>query len=275
MIFEEKTFLFGVGAGKSGTTWLHRYLSRRGDIFMPRPKELHYFDAKYRPDMVGPARKRRLKSKKYKNAADPERGAESLHDDHAYREFFRKRVPEDINVFGEITPGYALIGEQVYRKIRELFPHIRVIFLMRDPVERFYSHVRMNRNNRAARSLPPQEIAELLNHPRYTELSAYEHTIRALEAVFARDEIVYLFYETLFRDETVAALCDFLGVDYRPADFEDVAKSGGTHDPISPLLHERFMEKFQPTYRFCRQKFGADLPKQWHGGEENVAAPES
>ncbi|MFL5992247.1 MAG: hypothetical protein ACJ73W_09685, partial [Rubrobacteraceae bacterium] len=36
----------GIGAQKAGTTWLHRNLQAHPGIWMPREKELHYFDEK-------------------------------------------------------------------------------------------------------------------------------------------------------------------------------------------------------------------------------------
>jgi hypothetical protein len=173
-------------------------------------------------------------------------------------------VPDEINLYGEITPGYAVIGEAAFRKIRELFGNIRIIFLMRDPVERFYSHTRMKRNKHAKTSKPALEIASLIDNPRFTELSAYEHTIRDLEAVFSRNSIIYLFYETLFCDATISKLCDLVGMEYRPANFATIANGGGKQDPVPPSVHERFVKKFQSTYSFCRDKFGAELPEQWH-----------
>src|SRR5215217_5638753 len=36
----------GIGAQKAGTTWLHRNLQAHPQIWMPKEKELHYFDEK-------------------------------------------------------------------------------------------------------------------------------------------------------------------------------------------------------------------------------------
>ena len=41
----QPTYLFGVGATKAGTTWMHRYLAAHPDCHMRAVKELHYFDA--------------------------------------------------------------------------------------------------------------------------------------------------------------------------------------------------------------------------------------
>src|SRR5215208_108045 len=51
-VFEgDRTYFVGIGAQKAGTTWLHDYLSSRPDTFMSPIKELHYFDAEFRPDL--------------------------------------------------------------------------------------------------------------------------------------------------------------------------------------------------------------------------------
>src|SRR5262245_149682 len=58
MDFEDKTLVLGIGAQKTGTTWLHRYLSRRPEIYIAPIKERHYFDGKYRPDICGAMERR-------------------------------------------------------------------------------------------------------------------------------------------------------------------------------------------------------------------------
>jgi hypothetical protein len=263
MDFDSKTFVLGIGAQKGGTTWLHDYLSGRGDVYMPR-KEMHYFDIKYRPDLRGrKARKRAengtLKQRKPNSLRDPD----SLKDGSAYRDFFRTRVPEDLSVFGEITPAYSLIGEEGYREIRGLFRNIRIIFILRDPVDRFYSHVRMAQDRRSKKGKEEAEAETLLDDPAYRERSAYDVTISNLENVFASGEIAYLFYERLFCTETIALLCEFLGLPYMPADFSKVINASSARGREPGPLDARARAVFDPTYRFCREKFGPQLPAEW------------
>ena len=42
----------GIGAQKSGTTWLHHNLSQHPGVWMPPVKELHYFDHPHRTPSV-------------------------------------------------------------------------------------------------------------------------------------------------------------------------------------------------------------------------------
>ncbi len=136
MDFDQKIFVLGVGAQKAGTTWLFDYLSKRGDIFMPR-KEMHYFNIKHKSD------RKRHPSPDF--AADGSPATAGKY--RSYREYYRTRVPEECNHFGEITPAYAILNKAKYRHIRTLFANIRIIFIMRDPVDRFLSQVRMFQEN--------------------------------------------------------------------------------------------------------------------------------
>lgn len=266
MIFEDKTFVLGVGAQKAGTTWLHEYFQARGDIYVPDRKEMHYFSRKYRPDLYGKRAARRLT--KFGNGGNgPAQNGEG-----PYVHFFRKRVPDEVGHFGEITPAYAMIGEAGFREIRSLFRNLRIIFIMRDPVERYYSQMKYA-NLRRGKNRPAEVSTEMhlrrpLQNPRFAERSQYELTIRALEKVFEPHEIVYLFYETLFHDESIMLLCDRLGICYRPADFVRFVNSTNTPGAVPGPVFAELREKFDRTYEFCRDKFGSNVPSGWHAGRE-------
>jgi hypothetical protein len=253
MDFELKTFVLGVGAQKSGTTWLHDYLANRGDIFMPACKEMHYFNRKYS-----------ARNKRKSRAEGAGQHAESTRAGSSYWEFFRKHVPDEIELFGEITPAYALLGEAGFREIRGLFQNIRVIFIMRDPVERFYSQMRLFRDKCRMGNRPERDIEWQIGNPKFNGRSRYQDTIRYLEAVFGKDDLIYLFYESLFRRESIEYLCDALGICYKPANFEAVVNYGRASTPVPDLIRKRLAAEFESTYLFCRQKFGAEVPAEWH-----------
>jgi hypothetical protein len=100
---------FVVGASKCGTTALHRYLDLHPEIEMSDPKEPHL--------MLGPV---------------PEERA------IAYRELFGGRTP----LRGECSTGYSVFPHQpeVAPNIARLVPQARIVYLVRDPVERTIAH---------------------------------------------------------------------------------------------------------------------------------------
>src|SRR5579862_3094130 len=178
MSIDDKTFVAGIGAQKAGTSWLRNYLSRRKDIHFAAT-ELHFFDTQSGPlnQLRHDSLWQRAQTRKHVQENSLLRMKlellELLKDGASYKRYFEERVPGDVRVFGEITPSYALIGESGFRAIRELFPRSRIIFVMRDPVDRLYSHVRMTRDRRKARGKDQLDTRELLNRSSYLNRSLY------------------------------------------------------------------------------------------------------
>src|SRR5689334_10606135 len=125
---ESKIFVLGVGAQRSGSSWLHAYLASHPVVGMSEIKELHYFDAVWRADHRRHAYShftsalQRLDSGIDRGGSQlsPERARQrmlALSDrlamfdggDRAYVEYFRRRVSPNHTHFGEITPAYSLL----------------------------------------------------------------------------------------------------------------------------------------------------------------------
>lgn len=105
---------FVVGAQKAGTTALHHYLARHPDIFLPTVKETHFFDDGH--------------------------GEYRLGVEHYLDTYFRADAPRAIA--GEVDPEYLFFPEAAAR-IAGHFPDAKLIFVLRDPVARAYSHYQM------------------------------------------------------------------------------------------------------------------------------------
>lgn len=110
---------FVIGAARAGTTSLHYYLSLHPEIQMSATKEPHFF--------AGPA-------------GNIPYGTPRVGSLAAYRALFDPRVA----VRGEASPSYAAYPRRtgVPARIREMVPGARMIYLVRDPVERTLSHYR-------------------------------------------------------------------------------------------------------------------------------------
>jgi hypothetical protein len=236
---------------------------------MPR-KELHYFDVKYRRDLPGhyllkgkkasPKPPKDDEAIRKKSVWDPV----SIRNGAAYKKYFQERVPEHKTVFGEITPAYSLIGEEGFGEIRGLFGKVRIIFTMRDPVARLFSQIGMQRSNRIRKGRDAQDAEQYYLKPGFLEKSMYELTISNLERVFQGNEIIYLFYETMFQEVAMRGLCDFIGIPYRAAEFEKVVRPGEIKEPVPDELRRQICGKLANTYEFCLRRFGDKLPKEWN-----------
>ena len=115
----------GIGAPQSGTTWLYENLRCHPESYLPEPKELHYFDR-------GFYRSLRSYSNRFKAAGH--------------------------KVKGEITPGYSCLNVERIRFIDTIMPNVRLIFLMRNPIDRAWAAARRVFSRVVGRGL--QEVDE-------------------------------------------------------------------------------------------------------------------
>src|SRR5262245_503262 len=121
-----KTFLLGVGAQRSGTTWLHRYLSAHPAVDLGFTKEYHVFDALHIDDE---RIKRLYLQDRIDAVARPGPGQPTqtdrdlfrfIDDTGAYFDYFRDLLAArpDIRLTGDLTPSYAGLPAEVFGAIR-------------------------------------------------------------------------------------------------------------------------------------------------------------
>jgi hypothetical protein len=199
------TFL-GIGAQKSASSWLHNVLDQSGEVFMPPVKELHYFDRidseafptnlkssehdKVRnQSSVGIRTYKKSRSRYLRNAkrilgyaAKGDMASISFY----YKFLFQKRSIEwygslfrsKCAVRGEITPRYALLSDQKIEEITTHFPDLKVIYLIRNPVDRAWSVYRYMKTRESTEPTRLEEAIDFLEkektsyHWRYVENTA-------------------------------------------------------------------------------------------------------
>jgi len=182
-----------IGAMRSGTTSLTHYLRSHPDVFMSTPKEPHFFDRNY------------------------ERGLDS------YKACFSGVAGE--KAIGEATQTY-LYDEQAIVHMAETLPDVRLVAILRNPVDRAYSHYWQNR------SLDKENLEwmdaidaesgrlasgdSLTSHTfSYVDRGMYVKGLKRVCNFFPRESLHVMLFEEM-RDEPVGSfngICRFLGVD--------------------------------------------------------------
>lgn len=187
--------IFVCGAQKGGTTSLFAHFRDHPGLSHPRAKELHFFDDDRR-DWANPDY-RRLES--------------------AFSRFDGDRPRYEMTPATSFWPG-AL--ERLARYNRQA----RLIFLLRDPVDRAFSHWRMER----ARGVEPLPFASAIREGRerirlgsedlrrhsYVERGFYAEQAERALALFPREQVLFLRSEDMARDHraTLARIARFLGI---------------------------------------------------------------
>jgi hypothetical protein len=109
-------------------------------------------------------------------------------------------------------------------------------------------------------------VERLFDDPRYEQFSRYERTLHSLESVWDRDAIHYGLYEQLFREEEVRAICEFVGIDFRPPDFDKKSNvsAGKAVAALPDDVVRRVATHFADTYHAVAARFpDLDLAELW------------
>ena len=298
-----------IGAQKAGTTWLHRNLQAHPRVWMPREKEIHYFDEKIRKrsspfskifGQEPPDRRwrrqavRRLKiyrknllSKNHLTWKDLQWDFKYFfggYDDRWYATLFE---PGKGRYTGEATPDYSIIDREGVARVHEVMPEAKIVFLMRNPIERAWSAVDMGLRFKGG-SLERASAVEIraeFARPKLQLFSDYRRTLENWGAFYPPERIFVGFLEDVgfFPDEMLRALYAFLEVDpsttYRVIKRKIHSGAGstmgtkwashlaGVYREDLQYLDERF-GGYASFWSYCAERLAGDL-----SGEETIAYP--
>jgi hypothetical protein len=258
-----------VGAQRAGTAWLYFVLKRHPRLWLPPIKEIHYFDRLNEGAADDPKRWLRVRRARWRTL-----NLWMFHyllgqrNDDWYAKLFRKAQLKG-RIAGEITPAYATLNEQMVQRIRQINRNIRLVFIMRDPVDRAWSAVTNYAFKNKPLRRPPalEEALRLARTDAFAARSAYTETIARLEATFPVSQLHFCFYDDLRdRPETlVAHILSFLEVD--PDDAKNILlsskiNSSSCKSPM-PVAFQREMAKaYLPMIRLLCQRFDGP-PQKW------------
>ena len=259
-------FILGMGAQKAGTSWLHSILQKQDDVNLGFMKEYHIWDYVYsdlseelkapvkKPDNPGAAMRRLMQASS-----------------ETYIKYFQGLLDSEVYVTGDLTPSYSIINESGLEKISNLLKgagfEMKVVFLMRDPVERIWSAIRMEKRNRLRKgqTLPENycdtRVKEYLSNKAQVARSDYKTTVQNITKVFSEDEIYFGFYESLFNEHSVNRLQDFLGFNLRNVNFSKLVNASKPEN-MSETTTQVLTEFLAPQYKFCNEKFSAARLKE-------------
>lgn len=185
-------------------------------------------------------------------------------DPYIYTQYFKSLIHGDVTLTGDMTPSYSLLEANHFKIITQHVQEAgftpKVIFLMRDPVERMWSALRMGVTHNQVEDKDEklnnfaQKFKELSKQPWLYERTRYDKTIKALESSFSPDQIFYGFYESLFTEKTMSELSGFLGKSISNYDLEKRFNAS-----VEFNLHEDQRQdvrnELAHVYEFCYAKF--------------------
>lgn len=174
------SFLF-IGPDKAGSSWLHYVLSQHPDCYVPPAKDLYFFDRHYARGWAW------------------------------YEAHFRDAGTR--RVVGELSHDY-LFSPEAARRIAADLPRARLVTILREPVERSFSHYLYM--IRSGRTRVPFEQA-LRDHPELVRNSLYARHLAPYLELFGRERLGVFWFDELQRDPERLArrICAFLDLPWR------------------------------------------------------------
>ncbi len=245
-----KPSVFIVGAQKAGTSSLFNYLMQHPNIGEPIEKEVHYFDVSY-------GRGDRWYEAHFPSAAETRAlGADAVTID---------------------ASPYYMFHPAVAGRLRAYAPDAKIIILLREPVDRAWSHY-WHEWNKGYEPLPPMEAldAEVRRVPQphtsigatrearynhhhlaYVARSEYVPQLQRWQAHFPEKNILTLKSEDLFTapQGVVDATTDFIGLP-RLQNGRFRAENVGAYEGLPDEVRDRLAERLEETKAGVRAMLG-------------------
>ncbi len=286
-----------IGAQKAGTTWLHRNLQAHPGIWMPKEKELHYFDekTKNKSSLADRLRGERAMDQRWRRQVRRQVGR--------YRQNFKPRnVAWDLNYFlrpyndrwyaslfrqgrgkvtGEATPDYSIVGRDAVAHVREIMPEAKIIFMTRNPIERAWSQALMYFDKVEKQPVETVSVEQFqtFRSDHSSLLTDYLRTLENWGSFFPEEQIFVGFLEDVhfYPNRLLRRLYAFLKVDtnteYRvikrkihSRDVETMptavaSRLAGTYLEDARRLEERF-GGYASFWRYSAERLAEDPPEE-------------
>lgn len=246
-----------IGAARAATTWLHRSLSHHPEIFLPRIKETHFFDeAPVQPFTECPGIQ--WERPFYFDLENPS----------DWRWYFLLYQGKERKLKGDITPAYMLLSRRRIRLIRERMPQLKILLILRNPIERAWSGARRTLWKELGRKTSVEALSRLQQIVFARPVLArghYRECIENWETVFDRKQIAYFFFDDLRHNprQYLQQVCNFLEVDmHKIADVDtllDEKVNAAPSDDCPAAIFQDLARYYAEQIHFLEEKFERNL----------------
>lgn len=246
-----------IGAPRASTTWLHRMLQSDPRVFLPHAKELHFFD-----EDPGYSRKTgnglRWRRPFYFDMQNPAH----------LRWYWMQFRGGAGRLKGEITPTYAMLSRERVDLLAGLNPRLKVIYLIRNPVDRAWSALRntiyQQKGRRYVEDASPQMLFELIMHPEVLRHGHYREAIETWGSVIAPERILYLFYDDILADprselERVHAFLELGELSPAVRTMTRTRINAAPSMSLPANIGKRLSDYYEPQVEFLESRFDRNL----------------
>jgi hypothetical protein len=248
------------GAQKCGTTSLFEYMAEHPSVYEPITKEIGYFDRYYNEKDI-----------KWYRTQFPS----------VLTKNYVKYVRREPFVTGEASTGYILNPHSL-RRIADLLPKVKIILLLRDPVDRAFSHYQHSVRD----GLEPLSFTQALDREEerigakwkrtmedgnfydfeialhaYLLTGVYVEQVKVLMNLFPMERVLILKNEDLLSDPTGILNTTLRFLDLPPMEMKEVVKhNAGKYSAMDQSIRQRLVNYYREynrqLYELCGRDFG-------------------
>lgn len=257
------------GAMKSGTTWLYGVLDRHPSIYFSYEKEIHYFAHLHTSQIRLDDRNRLARTKHALQNFDPDRASAAAMrhkllwygnylsnplDDSWYANLFSFRKGQ--KYCADFSNLYCHMHADGWNHVKAFAENVKVIYVMRNPVERLWSHIRFHLHYTGKfsniQSWSRDDFQDFARQPFIWDNGEYTGTVARLRQNLGDHQLRVFFFEDIHRDHQgwLSQLEDFLDVphfDFK-ADLLSRKVAESPQAPMPDFFPELFIEKFEEEY---------------------------
>lgn len=274
----KKPLIVGIGAQKAGTTWLSQMLTQHPQVWIPPFKEVQFFNHRFVPEHRQwlPWHFRRARQNQEKRYAarglpfPPELDAwlgritrGEMFTNHWYKQVFAP-APEGTQPC-DITPEYSTLPDEGVEFVAEFLPRARFIYIIRHPVDRAVSQLKMNltRKNRKPRGVDAW-LAEI-EDPVLYDRGDYATYVPRWTSRFGPGRLLILPFGAIAANpgalmRRVEAHCGL-----EPHSYQNLAAKvfpGNAELSVPAEARAVLRERLQPQFAFIEATFGKDFAAQ-------------
>jgi len=249
-----------IGAQRGGTTSLYQYITKHPKIIPALHKEIHFFDINFKKGVSW-----------YES---------QFRQNFSFSLIFKKKKFKD-HITGEASP-YYIYHPHVPKRISNIIPDVKLIVLLRNPIERAWSHYHHERRlgveklsfedaikeepkrlNGEPEKMLVDENYYSFNHQHYSylERGIYIDQLERWEKFFSKKQILILSSEEFYSDPSkiCQTVFDFLGL---PSIDTKKTKTynKGEYQIMNAKTRTELVEYFKPhnekLYNFLKRDFG-------------------
>lgn len=219
--------LLGIGAQKAGTSWLHTTFGQHPDMWVPPFKELHFFDHKFVPE-----NRRWTEWHIRKNVGQTRESWEQQGSLTAERIEYLDKIMErpmfngqwykhifsmcpDGKIGFDVTPEYCQIPEDGIEFVKRfLGKDTKVIYVVRNPVDRAISQLKMNVSRKKLSHITIAEWLKLADDPVIDARGDYQKYIPLWMKGFSKEAVHFAPFGLLHKHPAtfLASLEKFVGI---------------------------------------------------------------